>query len=201
MKIKFGTDGWRAIIAQEYTVDNVARVTVGAAKWLNYNFKNPSVVIGHDCRFAGSLFAETAAKVFNHFDIKVILADSFITTPMLSLAVLELKADLGVVITASHNPPEYNGYKLKGNFGGPLLPHDVQAVEEIIPDAHGLDLKFLTMEGVKTADLVKLYIDKVRSSFDIDVINNSDFNWAYDAMFGAGRQTVPALLPETKLLH
>ena len=57
------------------------------------------------------------------------------------------------------------------------------------------------MEGVKTADLVKLYLDKVRSSFDIDAINNSDFNWAYDAMFGAGRQTVPALLPETKLLH
>ncbi|MGB1932552.1 MAG: hypothetical protein ACPHL8_05835 [Flavobacteriales bacterium] len=150
MKIKFGTDGWRAIIAQEYTVDNVARVTVAAAHWLNNNFDKPSVVIGHDCRFAGSLFAETAAKVFNHFGVKVTLADRFVTTPMLSLGVLELKADLGVVITASHNPPEYNGYKLKGNFGGPLLPDDIQAVEDIIPDAHGLDLKSLTMDGVQT---------------------------------------------------
>jgi phosphomannomutase len=201
MKIKFGTDGWRAIIAQEYTVDNVARVTVGAAQWLNNNFDKPSVVIGHDCRFAGSLFAETAAKVFNHFGVKVTLADRFVTTPMLSLGVLELKADFGVVITASHNPPEYNGYKLKGNFGGPLLPDDIQAVEDIIPDAHGLDLKSLTMEGVQTADLVKMYLDKARASFDIDSINNSDFKWGYDAMYGAGREAVPALLPETTLLH
>ena len=201
MKIKFGTDGWRAIIAQEYTVDNVARVSVAAAHWLNNNFDKPSVVIGHDCRFSGSLFAETAAKVFNHFGVKVTLADRFVTTPMLSLGVLELKADLGVVITASHNPPEYNGYKLKGNFGGPLLPNDIQAVEDIIPDAHGLDLKSMTMEGVQTTDLVKIYLDKVRANFDIDAINNSDFNWGYDAMYGAGREAVPALLPKTKLLH
>ena len=128
MKIKFGTDGWRAVIAQEFTVNNVARVTLGVAQWLNKNFKNPSVVIGHDCRFGGSLFAKTSAIVFNNFGIKVILADKFVTTPMLSLGVLEYNASLGVVITASHNPYEYNGYKLKGNFGGPLLTHDVQAI-------------------------------------------------------------------------
>ena len=62
-KIKFGTDGWRAIIAKEYTTDNVARVSIAVANWLNKNNDNPSVVIGHDCRFAGELFAETAAKV------------------------------------------------------------------------------------------------------------------------------------------
>ena len=163
---------------------------------MNNNFENPSVVIGHDCRFGGALFAETAAKVFNHFGIKVTLADRFVTTPMLSLGVLELKADLGVVITASHNPPEYNGYKLKGNFGGPLLPDDIQAVEDFIPDVHGLDLKSLRMECVQTADLVKMYLDKARVSFDIDAINNSDFNWGYDAMYGAGREAVPALLPK-----
>ena len=141
MKIKFGTDGWRAIIAEEYTVDNVARVTVAAAHWLNNNFDKPSVVIGHDCRFAGKLFADTAAKVFALNNIKVMLAHSFVTTPMVSLAVVQRNASLGVVITASHNPPSYNGYKLKGEFGGPLLPNDVEIVENLIPDKCDLDFK------------------------------------------------------------
>ena len=76
-KIKFGTDGWRAIIAQEFTVDNVARVSVGVALWLKKNFpKDPSVVVGHDCRFAGELFAETATKVLVTHGIKMHLAKS-----------------------------------------------------------------------------------------------------------------------------
>ena len=201
MKIKFGTDGWRAIIAKEYTVDNVARVTVGVAEWLKANFENPSVVIGHDCRFAGQLFTETTAKVLNHMGVKVTIADRFVSTPMLSLAVVEHKADLGVVITASHNPPEYNGYKLKGNFGGPLLSDDIQAVEDLIPDAHGLDLNSLSLDGVGVADFTQLYLDKAKEAFDLDAINNSDLSLGYDAMYGAGREAVPALLPKTTLFH
>lgn len=201
MKIKFGTDGWRAIIAKEYTVDNVARVTVGVAQWLKANFENPSVVIGHDCRFAGQLFTETTAKVLNHMGVKVTIADRFVSTPMLSLAVVEHKADLGVVITASHNPPEYNGYKLKGNFGGPLLSDDIQAVEDLIPDDHGLDLNSLSLDGVEVADFTQLYLDKAKEAFDLDAINNSDLSLGYDAMYGAGREAVPALLPKTTLFH
>ncbi len=201
MKIKFGTDGWRAIIAKEYTVDNVARVTVGVAEWLKANFENPSVVIGHDCRFAGQLFTETTAKVLNHMGVKVTIADRFVSTPMLSLAVVEHKADLGVVITASHNPPEYNGYKLKGNFGGPLLSDDIQDVEDLIPDAHGLDLNSLSLDGVGVADFTQLYLDKAKEAFDLDAINNSDLSLGYDAMYGAGREAVPALLPKTTLFH
>ena len=125
-KIKFGTDGWRAIIAKEYTVDNVARVSIAVAGWVKKNYTNPSIVIGHDCRFAGDLFAETAIKVFVSQGVKVVTTTKgFVSTPMISLATVELKASLGVVITASHNPPSYNGYKLKGDFGGPLLPNDV----------------------------------------------------------------------------
>ena len=133
-KIKFGTDGWRAIIAKEFTVDNVARVTSGATEWLKQNFDNPSVVIGHDCRFAGELFAETTAKVFANAGIKVYLAKGPVSTPMVSLGTLAQKSSLGIVITASHNPPSYNGYKLKGSFGGPLLPKEIQEVEDLIPE-------------------------------------------------------------------
>ena len=139
-KIKFGTDGWRAIIAKEYTCDNVARVSIAVADWLNENNDNPSVVIGHDCRFAGELFAETAAKVLASKGIVVKIAKGFVSTPMVSLGVVKEKASLGVVITASHNPPSYNGYKLKGDFGGPLLPADITAVEaERIPRTKNSD--------------------------------------------------------------
>src|ERR1700758_325748 len=140
-KIKFGTDGWRAIIAKDFTVENVARVTEATAVWLNKNFKNPSVVVGHDCRYAGPLFAETVAKVLTHYNIKVYLAKdpkaeygiSFVSTPMISLGAVNLKASLGIIITASHNPHTYNGYKLKANYGGPLTPEKVQEIEDIIP--------------------------------------------------------------------
>src|SRR3989344_9343918 len=142
-KIKFGTDGWRAIIAKEYTVDNVARVAIGTATWLKHNFKKPSVVIGHDCRFAGELFAETTAKVLANAGVKVYLAKGFVSTPMVSLGTLKQKASLGVVITASHNPPSYNGFKLKGSFGGPLLPKEIQEVEDLIPESNTLNLEIL----------------------------------------------------------
>ena len=100
-KIKFGTDGWRAIIANDYTVDNVSRVSIAVAKWLLINYKQPKVVIGHDCRFGGELFAETVAKVLSSFSIDVILAKGFVSTPMVSLGVVKEKASLGIVITAS----------------------------------------------------------------------------------------------------
>src|SRR5216684_4144085 len=106
-KIKFGTDGWRAIIAHDFTVENVARVTEATAKWLLKNFDKPSVVVGHDCRFGGELFAETTAKVFVAHHVKVFLAEDYVSTPMISLGAVKLKASLGIVITASHNPPGY----------------------------------------------------------------------------------------------
>ena len=92
-KIKFGTDGWRAIIAQDFTVENVARVTEATAKWLVKNNKNPTVVVGHDCRFGGPLFAETTAKVFLAHGVKVLLAKDFISTPMISLGAVKYKTN------------------------------------------------------------------------------------------------------------
>jgi phosphomannomutase len=117
-KIKFGTDGWRAIIAKDYTVENVQRVAEATALWLK-NRGEKKVVIGHDTRFGGELFAETAASVFGAYGIKVVLAKGFVSTPMVSLGVVKTGSDVGVVITASHNPPSYNGYKLKSKVGDP----------------------------------------------------------------------------------
>ncbi|TXB66096.1 phosphoglucomutase/phosphomannomutase family protein [Vicingus serpentipes] len=206
-QIKFGTDGWRAIIAKDYTVDNVARVALATATWLKHNFKKPSVVIGHDCRFAGEMFAETTAKVLANAGIKVYIAKDFVTTPMVSLGTLRQKASLGVVITASHNPPSYNGFKLKGSFGGPLLPKEIQEVEDLIPEENNINLEILNFEKfiengiIEYIDLETMYVEHVEANFDMNAIRNSDMNFAYDAMYGAGQNVMRRLLPEIDFLH
>lgn len=202
-KIKFGTDGWRAIIAEEYTVENVARVSLATAKWVKQNFDNPSIVIGHDCRFAGDLFMRTAAKVFVSEGVKVKMAEGFVSTPMVSLAAVKLGCSLGVVITASHNPPSYNGFKLKSHHGGPLSPGLVQEIEDIIPEECGLDLENISLDSsfVEWVDLETMYVDHAKANFDLKAIEDSGLVLAYDAMYGAGQNALKRLLPNTKFLH
>lgn len=206
-KIKFGTDGWRAIIAEEFTVDNVARVSEATALWLKKNNAQPSVVVGHDCRFAGDLFAETTTKVMLHHGVKVYLAKGFVSTPMVSMGAISYKADLGVVITASHNPPAYNGFKLKGSYGGPLLPDKIDEIEAIIPAQANAAWKEVSMDAAEKdgrlviVDLEGDYCKKVEESFDLDAIRNSNLEFAYDAMYGAGQNVIRRLLPDTTLLH
>lgn len=203
-KIKFGTDGWRAIIAKEYTVDNVIRVTEGTAKWMQQN-NYSKVVIGHDCRFGGQMFAETAAQVFGAYNIKVNLAKGFVSTPMVSLGVVKTKSDLGVVITASHNPPSYNGFKLKSSFGGPTIPIHIAEVEDVLPDTPMSDLPSLEEMFDKGLlnyiDLENIYIDHVKSNFDLEMIKNAKVKVAYDAMYGAGQRAMQKILPDAVLLH
>ncbi len=204
MKIKFGTDGWRAIIAKEFTVANVARVTEGASSYVKKHFTDPTVVIGHDCRFAGELFAETAAKVFCKNGIKVKLAIGYVSTPMVSFATQKLEASLGVIMTASHNPPSYNGYKLKGHYGGPLLEEGIKEVESLIPETSDLDFNSVSLEVFESrglleiVDLETMYCDHIEQSFDLESIRNSGMTLAYDAMYGSGQNVIKRLLPDVK---
>ena len=131
--IRFGTDGWRAIIADDYTVNNVIRVAEATAIFMEERAMQKAV-IGYDCRFGGLLFAESAARVLGRHGIEVIFGEGVSSTPMVSLAVKKLGADMGIVITASHNPPSYNGFKLKSGYGGPSVPDDIAAVESHIPE-------------------------------------------------------------------
>ena len=203
-KLKFGTDGWRAIIAKDFTVENVARVTLATAQWLNKNTSNPSVVVGHDCRFAGELFAETVAKVLAQNGIKVYLSKGFVSTPMISLGAVTQKANLGIIITASHNPPVYNGFKLKGAYGGPLLPEQVQEIEDIIPDSSNFLFDKNTISDFKEIsylDLETMYCQHVEKNFDLEAIRNSGLEFAYDAMYGAGQNVMRRLFPDITFLH
>lgn len=205
IKIKFGTDGWRAIIAQEYTLDNVARVAKGLAEWLKQSHDSPLVVVGHDCRFAGALFAQTTARVLCANGVKVAIAKGFVSTPMVSLGVKHLGAEQGVVITASHNPADYNGFKLKGPHGGPTSPSEVVAVEALIPDVYSLPAGTLAdyeAEGLlEWVDLETLYVDYLKKRFDFVKLNNAPAKLAYDAMYGAGQNVIRRVLPNTVLLH
>ena len=205
--IKFGTDGWRAIIAKEFTTENVARISFATAQWVKNNFNNPSIVIGHDCRFAGELFTDTAVKVFISQGVKVYMSQGFISTPMISLATKKLNASVGVVITASHNPPSYNGYKLKGHYGGPLTSDKIQEVEDLIPSQNTIDLATIEINtakengNVQLVDFEQMYIDAVEASFDLQAIKDSGLHFAYDAMYGAGQNVLKRLLPEMTFLH
>ena len=203
-KIKFGTDGWRAIIAEDYTVENVKRVAAGTAIWMKAN-DAAQVVIGHDARFGGELFAHTTTRVMGAYGMKVKLAKGFVSTPMVSLGVVKTGSDLGVVITASHNPPSYNGFKLKSKLGGPMIPAQVAEVESHIPNTFDRDLPTLQeMEAqglLEYVDLEQIYVDHVTDSFDLESIRNADFKIAYDAMYGAGQNALRRLLPDAVLLH
>ena len=206
-KIKFGTDGWRAIIAQDFTVENVARVTEATAKWMLKHKAKPSVVLGHDCRFAGELFADVATKVFIANGIKVFLAKDFVSTPMISLGAVKYKTDLGIIITASHNPPSYNGYKIKGAYGGPLTPELVQEIEDAIPQEASKNWQSIILTEasknglLEPAPLEDLYIKHVEENFDLAAIKNANLNLAYDAMYGAGQRVMKRLFPEMHMLH
>jgi phosphomannomutase len=205
--IKFGTDGWRAIIAKDFTTENITRVAEATALWLTKNFQEPSVVLGHDTRFGGELFADTTCKVLCSHNIKVFLATDFVSTPMISLGTVKLKANLGIVITASHNPPAYNGFKLKGSFGGPLQPEKIEEIEKLIPEKANESLASLNLiefeaKGlVQRVDLETMYCNYVKDNFDLDAIRKSGLRLGYDAMFGAGQNVIGRLLPNTALLH
>jgi phosphomannomutase len=205
--IKFGTDGWRAIIADDYTVENVIRVTEATARWILKDNNKPTVLVGYDCRFGGKLFSETVAKVLAYYNIKVLLSDNFVSTPMTSLGVKHYKAHLGIIITASHNPGSYNGFKLKGPYGGPLLEKNVKEIEELIQDRSTVHVKDFDLKAcidkkqIQYVDLETLYCKQVEKSFDLKLIKKSGIRLGYDSMYGAGQNVIRRLFPDATLLH
>jgi phosphomannomutase len=204
-KIKFGTDGWRAIIAKDFTVDNVQRVAKATADWAKQKDEHAKIVLGYDCRFGGFMFCEAAINVFCSNGIKVFFDKHFVSTPMVSLAARDLACEVGVIITASHNPPSYNGYKLKSKHGGPLIQKYVSEVEALIPESYPVETRSLEeweQQGLlEFVDLETMYFTRVTNYFDLDVINDSEMLVAYDAMYGAGQNIFPRIMPHADFLH
>lgn len=205
--IKFGTDGWRAIIAKDYTFENLSIVTQATAKWIKEKgVTKEGVVIGHDARFMGREFSEHVACVFAALDIPVRMADSIAPTPAVSWGAQHYNA-VGIVITASHNPPNYNGFKIKAPFGGPASPAQIDEVESFYGDADpGLKplsyAEYLRAGQIREIPLTSQYLDVLRGILDLEAIRKSGITIAHDAMFGASQGLVKALLPgQVKELH
>ncbi|HEY1045737.1 MAG TPA: phosphoglucomutase/phosphomannomutase family protein [Bacteroidia bacterium] len=204
-KIKFGTDGWREIIAENYTTENVQRVAHASAKWLKTASNNHTVTVGYDCRFAGKMFAEYTARVMASHGIKVYLSKGFCSTPMISLANTKLSTFAGIIITASHNPPSYNGFKIKAHYGGPVIPAEIEKVEALIDYGQLAELptleQFISEGKIEYSDFETIYLEHIEAKFDVAKLKQYAPHFAYDAMYGAGQNIIKRLLPGASLLH
>lgn len=206
-RIKFGTDGWRAVIAKDYTVESVIKVAYATALWLTRKFKNPAAVIGYDCRFGGEMFMEAAAKILASKGIRVYIPEQFVSTPMVSLAVKKLKANCGIMITDCNGPVTCNGYKLKGDHGGPMLEKDVKDIENLISDDYEIDLELLNWNYMLEQGLIQyinletIYIKEVKDNFSPGIFKASAMRIAFDAMFGSGQNLVRKLFPDAVSMH
>jgi len=189
-KIKFGTDGWRAVIAETYTYENLRIVSQAVADYLG---PNKRIVVGYDTRFMSGEFALCAAEVLAAGGIEVILSDRPIPTPALSFAVKKKKCDLGVMITASHNPASYNGFKIKNAQGGAASLELTRRVEGLL----GKTTPKVIYRGkskIKREDLTKGYTGFIRSYIDFAKIKKKKFKILVDAMHGSGDSFIAQIL-------
>ncbi len=193
-QIKFGTDGWRAVIADTYTIANVKILAQAVADFLGAGKK---VVVGFDTRFMSAKFAQSAAVVFKSNGIEVIVSDRPIPTPCLSYAVKSRKLDLGIMITASHNPAEYNGFKIKNAAGGGASQELTREVENLLTQNPVKDSAAL--ESIKVLDLTSDYIKFIRGYIDLKKIKNKKFKVLVDSMYGSGDSFISQVLKGTKI--
>lgn len=198
--IKFGTDGWRAVIAREFTFANLERVAQAYADYLLQSNSSPSVVIGYDRRFLSELFAPRAAEVLAGNGAQVSLFAEAVPTPLISWAVKELKADGGIVITASHNPADFNGFKIKAPWGGSAAPETTLAVEELV-DAQPVKRANVSVEPdtAKLAPTIAGYRQQIASYVDLERLRDAHGMVIVDPMHGSGGDWVESFLSGGKL--
>ena len=198
-EIKFGTDGWRGIIADDFTFDNVRRVAGAIASYvLKYEDAQRGVFIGYDTRFASQRAAQAAAEIICLAGIPVKLANDYTPTPAVSYAVKNNGAAGGVMVTSSHNPWNWNGVKFKGKFGGSATPAIMKSVEEELrAGAMPLGAK----AGIEEVDLKTAYIAAVCRFADLNVISKAKFKVAIDSMYGSGRGILAGIFRDCGVKH
>ncbi len=193
-EIKFGTDGWRGVIADDFTFENVRRVAGAIASYvLNHEDSERGVVVGYDTRFASQRVARLAAEVLAGAGIPVKLAADYSPTPSVSFAVKNLGAAGGVVITSSHNPWNWNGVKFKGKFGGSATPAIMKVIEEQL---HAGAMPNGKKSAIEEIDLKTPYMKAVSAFADLELIKKANFKFAIDAMHGSGRGVLPKIFSD-----
>ena len=208
-QIKFGTDGWRAVIAEDFTFANVDRVTQATADYWNSELQSSApelalcernVIVGYDRRFLSNEFARRAAEIFAGNGFAVVLTPEPTPTPAVSFAVKQQRAIGGVMITASHNPPMFNGYKLKSHFGGPSEPATCQAVEALLDKNPVCAAKFddaIEARQIVVQDIRPAHYAAIKRLVDFKLIAKSKLRFAHEALFGVGAGCFDELLAGT----
>lgn len=199
-KIHFGTDGWRGEIAEDYTFDNVRRCAQGFATYLIDQKKHGEwVVVGHDKRFHSENFARAVAEVLVGNGLKVYLTNGPTPTPVIAFSVVHLKAAGAVNITASHNPPTDNGFKVRDSNGGAIAPDGLLAIEKAIPETVDSVKRVSAAQAEKqgllvTFDPAPAYIDHLKDLIDLEPIRAAGLKIVVDSMWGNGAGWFPRLL-------
>lgn len=210
MQIKFGTDGWRGVIAAEFTFENIATVAQATMDYLHKEgLAEKGLVVGYDRRFLSREFAERVAEIAAGNGVNVWLTDNYAPTPAVSWAVHELRAGAGIMITASHNPPKYNGFKLKEAFGGSARPATTKVLEEMVAANMVVGRKVLAtpLAEALTAGRVVLfnagesYCRQLAGYVDLEAIKKARIPAVIDPMYGAGCGFFPRLLENVVEIH
>jgi phosphomannomutase len=197
--IKFGTDGWRGIIADDFTYENVRLVATAIAAYvLKHEKPEKGLVIGYDTRFGSPRFAEITAETIASFGINVLLSDDYVPTPAVSYAVKHFSATGGIVITSSHNPWNWNGVKFKAYYGGSAKPSIIKAIEAELYAGTKPPLK---PSKITKVDFKKSYIEALTKFVDLDAIAKANFKFAIDVMHGSGRGVLAGIFKAHGINH
>jgi alpha-D-glucose phosphate-specific phosphoglucomutase len=203
MSVKFGTSGWRGIIAQDFTYDNVRLVSQAIADLAKEEAKNEaSIIVGYDTRFMSEDFAKAAAEVFAANGIKALLCKRDTPTPVLSYEIIRLNLTGGVNFTASHNPYLYNGIKYSPSWGGPALPETTQKIERNCLNIQKSDIKHMSFEDGIKSKLIEIhnpraaYLKRIKQLINFKALKKAKIKVAVDVLHGTGNDYLDALLDD-----
>jgi phosphomannomutase len=198
MAIKFGTEGWRAVMAEEFTAENVRTVTQATAEHLlERGAGGAALAVGYDTRFLSDRFARVICEVLAANGFRVLLSSGMVPTCAVSRIVVAKKLAAGIMVTASHNPPEYNGFKIKEAYGGSATSDTVASIEARLA---GVSVKRRAFEdavrggAIATVDLLRPYLAGLRAFLDVPAIRRAPLKVVVDSMHGAGGRLIEGLL-------
>ena len=198
--IKFGTDGFRGVIADNFTFENVSRIARAFAAYLKENKKQQlkkGVIVGYDCRFLSDAFAQRFAEILSSRGIPALLTKSVVPTPAISAYIIKNSLSCGVIITASHNPPEFNGIKIKNEFGASVEKKLTKEIERLIKKEPYTVISG-KKAGIETVEIIRPYLKFLKKYLNFKLLRTAKFKVIVDAMHGSGAGIVEKILKKTE---
>ncbi|PYS41969.1 MAG: phosphoglucomutase [Acidobacteria bacterium] len=201
-KIKFGTSGWRAIIADEFTFSNVRLATEAIGRYIKRRTSSPTLLVGYDTRFASEDFGREVARVLSSQSIRARLCSQAVPTPAVAFTIMREKLDGAINITASHNPGEYNGLKFSTPDGAPALPEVTSEIENDIVQLQESNWEFTARPNdhlIEKVDIGPAYLRDLATKVDFKKIRDANLKIAYDALHGSGAGYLDAILRQENI--